>query len=106
MISFLGEKKFLSLYKIIRPSVHEQAQKIAKQFEQTFAAVVKKSVLTNYFVLIILRYQHEYPTANDELIWDEMLDQWSLSMQMSKIELIDLAGSQESQETISLFGIN
>jgi len=98
LISFLGEKKFLSLFKIIRPSVHEQAQKIAKQFEQAFAAVVKKSVLTNYFVLIILRYQHEYPTANDELIWDEMLDQWSLSLQMSKIELIDLAGSQESQE--------
>ena len=98
LISFLGEKKFLSLYKIIRPSVHGHAQKIAKQFEQTFAAVVKKSVLTNYFILIILRYQHEYPTANDELIWDEMLDQWSLSMQMSKIELIDLAGSQESQQ--------
>ena len=97
-LSFLGEKKFLSLYKIIRPSVHGHAQKIAKQFEQTFAAVVKKSVLTNYFILIILRYQHEYPTANDELIWDEMLDQWSLSMQMSKIELIDLAGSQESQQ--------
>ena len=98
LISFLGEKKFLSLYKIIRPSVHGQAQKIANQFEQAFAAVVKKSVLTNYFVLIILRYEHEYPTANDELIWDEMLDQWSLSMQMSKIELIDLAGSQESEE--------
>ena len=98
LISFLGEKKFLSLYKIIRPSVHGQAQKIAKKFEQAFAAVVKKSVLTNYFVLIILRYQHEYRTANDELIWDEMLDQWSLSMQMSKIELIDLAGSQESEE--------
>ncbi|MDA8707216.1 contractile injection system tape measure protein [Cyclobacteriaceae bacterium] len=98
LISFLGEKKFLSLYKIIRPSVHGQAQKIAKQFEQAFTAVVKKSVLTNYFILIILRYQHEYPTANDELIWDEMLDQWSISMQMSKIELIDLAGSQESQE--------
>lgn len=98
LISFLGEKKFLFLYKIIRPSVHGQAQKIVKQFEQAFAAVVKKSVLTNYFVLIILRYRHEYPTANDELIWDEMLDQWSLSMQMSKIELIDLAGNQESQE--------
>ena len=98
LISFLGEKKFLSLYKTIRPSVHGQAQKIAKKFEQAFAAVVKKSVLTNYFVLIILRYQHEYRTANDELIWDEMLDQWSLSMQMSKIELIDLAGSQESEE--------
>ncbi len=98
LISFLGEKRFLSLYKIIRPSVHEQAQKSAKQFEQTFAAVVKKSVLTNYFVLIILRHQHEYPTANDELFWDELLDQWSLSMQMSKIELIDLAGSQESQK--------
>ena len=39
LISFLGEKKFLSLYKIIRPSVHGQAQKIAKQFEQAFTAV-------------------------------------------------------------------
>ena len=41
------------------------------------------------------------PQSNNELIWDEILDQWSLGMQLSKMELLDLAGPQESQEDIS-----
>ncbi|MAJ50084.1 MAG: hypothetical protein CMB82_00495 [Flammeovirgaceae bacterium] len=101
LISFLGEKKFLSLYKIIRPLGHRQAHEIAKQFHEAFSEALKPSVATNYFVLIILRYQHEYPAANNELIWNEILDQWSLSMQMSKIELLDFAGSQKSEPIAS-----
>ena len=103
LISFLGDKKFLSLYKSIRPSAHAEAHGIAKKFAQAFAAVAKTSGLSNYFVLIIMRHQHEYPTSNDELIWDEILDQWSLGMQLSKMELLDLARPQESEEIATYF---
>ena len=103
LISFLGDKKFLALYKSIRPSAHAKAHGIAEKFAQAFAAVAKTSVLTNYFVLIITRHQHEYPTSNNELIWDEILDQWSLGMQLSKMELLDLAGPQESEDIVTYF---
>ena len=98
LISFLGEKKFLSLYKIVRPSAHLQAKRVVDQFEQAFNSALKKSSFTNYFLLIILRYQHEYPKAKIEQIWDEILNGLSVRTQMSKMELINLTESQEAQE--------
>ena len=99
----MGEKQFLLLYKNVKPSAYLQAKKIIDQFEQAFNSVLKKSNFTNYFLLIILRYQHKYPKATIKEIWDEVLNGLSMRTQMSRMELINLTEGQESEEISAHF---
>ena len=105
LISFLGDKKFLALYKSHKAfSPWAKAQGIAETICAGLRCSCKDIGAYQLFCADHSRGTNmNTPQSNDELIWDEMLDQWSLGMQLSKMELIDLAGRQESEEIADLF---